>query len=329
MRILIIKLSSLGDLFHALPAVHNLKTETGATIDWVTNAAYAELVRCFDDVETVIPFPRQNMRRDGAAFLRTLRQSRYDKIIDLQGLLKSALVARAARGDDRIGPSFHREGSRLFYHTVAGARDKNRHAVIENLDIIRHLGLRLNTPVFPVTLPETDFAVPSPHVVICPASRWETKNWPADRFAAVARHLQQQCGASITLLGAPADRPACQAITDALPAPCHNLAGKTSIVEMGSILKKADLLISNDSGPVHMAAAVGTRTLVIFGPTNPGRTGPFGEGHRVLQALNTCQPCMSRRCKNRESSCIRNITIDEVIAAAKGMIGKVDIQKNK
>lgn len=321
MRILIIKLSSLGDLFHALPAVHNLKTETGATIDWVTNAAYADLVRCFDDVETVIPFPRHSLRRDGAAFLRTLRQVRYDRIIDLQGLLKSALVARAARGECRIGPSFHRESSRFFYNEVAGERDKHRHAVIENLDIIIHLGLHLVTPAFPVTLPESNLKVSAPHVVICPASRWETKNWPAERFAAVAGHLQQQHDAGITLLGAPADRPACQAIADALPAPCHNLAGKTSIVEMGSILKTADLLISNDSGPVHMAAAVGTRTLVVFGPTNPGRTGPFGEGHRVLQAMNTCQPCMNRRCRHPESSCIRNITTDEVIAAAEGMLG--------
>jgi lipopolysaccharide heptosyltransferase I len=320
MRILIIKLSSLGDLFHALPAVHNLKTETGATIDWVTNTAYVDLVRCFDDIETVIPFPRHSLRRDLGAFLRTLRQTHYDKIIDLQGLLKSALVARAARGSCRIGPSFQREGARLFYDSVAGTRDKNRHAVIENLDIIVHLGLRLDTPVFPVTLPESRLQVPSPHIAICPTSRWETKNWPAERFAAVARHLQTQCGATITLLGAPADQSACQAIADSLPKACNNLAGKTSIVEMGSILKAADLLISNDSGPVHMAAAVGTRTLVIFGPTNPGRTGPFGTGHRVLQSLNTCQPCMSRRCKHPDSSCIRNISADEVIAAAVGMI---------
>ncbi len=320
MRILIIKLSSLGDLFHALPAVHNLKAETGAVIEWVTNSAYAELVRCFDDVDRVIPFPRNSLRRDGSAFLHELRQQHYDKIIDLQGLLKSALVARAARGDERIGPSFQREGARLFYHTVAGERDKNRHAVIENLDIILHLGLRLGAPVFPVTVPESTLKVPSPHVAICPSSRWETKNWPVERFAAVARHLQQQCGASITLLGAPADQSACQAIAGALPAPCRNLAGKTSIVEMGSILKTVDLLVSNDSGPVHMAAALGTQTLVVFGPTNPGRTGPFGEGHRVLQAMNPCQPCMSRRCSHPESSCIRQITVDQVISAAEAAV---------
>lgn len=320
MRILIIKLSSLGDLFHALPTVHNLKTATGAAIDWVTNTAYVDLVHCFDDVDTVIPFPRNSMLRDAPLFIRALRRTKYDMIIDLQGLLKSAIVARAARGKMRIGPSFHREGSHFFYDTVAGKRNKHRHAVIENLDVILHQDFDLQAPVFPVSFPPTAFSAPSPHIVISPASRWETKNWPADRFAEVARHLQARLGVSVTLLGAPADMDACRTIEGMLQGGCQNLAGRTSIVEMGAILKKADLLISNDSGPVHMAAAAGTPTLVVFGPTNPDRTGPFGDRHRVIQTQKDCQPCMNRRCKNPDSSCIRNVTAEEVIAAAESML---------
>jgi len=320
LRILIIKLSSLGDLFHALPAVHNLKQETGATMDWVTNSAYADLVRCFDDVTTVIPFPRTSLRRDGCQFLAALRQQHYDMVIDLQGLLKSALVARAARTNRRIGPSFHREGSRLFYHAVAGPRNKERHAVIENMDIIQHLGLPRHEPVFPITLPETMIKPPSPHLVICPASRWETKNWPAERFAAVAKHLKTHGHASITLLGAPSDKPACQRIADELGGDCLNLAGKTSIVDMGSILKKADLLLANDSGPVHMAAAVGTPALVIFGPTLPHRTGPFGTIHRVVQDTRGCPPCMSRHCRLPETPCILNVSPGDVIDVAMNML---------
>jgi len=320
MRILIVKLSSLGDLFHALPAVHNLKTETGATMDWVTQAAYTDLVRRFDDVETVIPFPRHHIIRDLRPFLHNLRQERYDLILDMQGLLKSALVARAARGDRRIGPSFHREGSRVFYDAVAGKRDKNRHAVIENLDIIAHLGLRRIPPAFPISLPETDYSAPSPHIALCPASRWETKNWPAENFAATARRLMDERGASITLLGAPEDAPICAAVERTLQGRCRNLAGITSIIEMGAILRKADLLISNDSGPVHMAAALGTPAVVIFGPTDPGRTGPFGEMHRVIQSRQDCQPCMKSRCRHPEAPCIRNVTTDEVVAAAESML---------
>ncbi len=324
MRILIVKLSSLGDLFHALPAVHNLKTETGAEIDWVTQEAYVDLVRCFDDVSTVIAFPRRDFLRKAGPFIRRLRRAKYDVIIDMQGLLKSGLVTRLACGKRRIGPSFHREGSRLFYHSVTGVRDKNRHAVIENLDLILHLGLPLQVPCFPVSFPDSDSSPPAPHVVICPASRWETKNWPADRFAATARHLVDRHRASITLLGAPEDVPVCATIAASQDGRCRNLAGQTSITGMGSILKTADLLISNDSGPVHMAAAIGTPTVVIFGPTDPGRTGPFGSGHRVLQSRHACQPCMNDRCRHPDESCIRSITVDEVLAAVEAMLQEIN-----
>lgn len=320
MRILIIKLSSLGDLFHALPAVHNLKIETGATIDWVTHTAYAGLVRCFDDIDTVIPFPRHHLIRDLRPFLRDLRREHYDLILDMQGLLKSAIVARAARGSRRIGPSFHREGSRLFYQTVAGERNKDRHAVIENMDIITHLGLHSIPATFLLSLPDIGGDTPSPHIAVCPASRWETKNWPVEYYGQLCRHLIENRGASITLLGASEDIPVCETLATALQGRCRNLAGKTSIVEMGSILKHADLLISNDSGPVHMAAAIGTPSLVIFGPTDPARTGPFGSQHRVIQHLDNCQPCMKRLCKRSGRPCIRNVTVNEACVAAESML---------
>ncbi len=320
MRILIIKLSSLGDLFHALPAVHNLKAETGADIDWVTHQAYAGLVRCFDDISRVIAFPRQRFPQNARAFLHDLHAVRYDLVIDLQGLLKSAVTALLARGGRRIGPSFHREGSRLFYHAVAGPRNKNRHAVIENLDIIGHLGLSLRPPVFPVTFPETAFAAESPHLVICPASRWTTKTWPAANFAAVARHLQQSRRVTVTLLGAPEDEACCAGIAAALDGPCHNLAGRTPLAETGAILGRADLLLANDSGPVHMAAAVGTPALVLFGPTDPARTGPFGSGHRVVQSHCSCQPCLRRGCHRQSGPCILDIPVDDVICHAEAML---------
>ena len=139
-RVLVVKLSALGDLFHSLPAVHNLKVGLGAEIDWVTQKEYVDLVRCFTDVDRVIPFYRKAFFTNLKLFLEELRTRDYDYVIDLQGLLKSAIVARLARGKERIGPSFHREGSHLFYSAVAGEPARNRHAVEENLDIVRHLG---------------------------------------------------------------------------------------------------------------------------------------------------------------------------------------------
>jgi len=320
MRILIIKLSSLGDLFHALPAVHNLKQGLGATVDWVTTTGYVDLVRCFDDVDNVIGFPRKGFLRNLRDFSAQLRAERYDLIIDLQGLLKSAVVTRIARGKRRIGPSFHREGSRLFYRSVAGPRDRTRHAVIENLDIIRHLELEELPPTFHVTFPEDTAPAARPRVAICPASRWQSKNWPIDRFIEVAKELQAE--ASIALLGSPEDVEACRQIEEALDAPCRNLAGKTSLPEMGGILQSMDLLIANDSGPVHMAAAAGTPALAIFGPTDPKRCGPFGDGHRVLETPYPCRPCRRRSCEQPDIPCITGVKVYHVLEAARDMLGR-------
>jgi len=321
MRILIIKLSSLGDLFHALPTVHNLKHGLNATVDWVTTTAYVDLVRCFDDVDRVIAFPRTQFRQNYRAFRDALRAEQYDMIIDLQGLLKSALVGRLACGRRRIGPSFHREGSRLFYSSVAGKRDRTRHAVVENLDIIQHLGLDELSPAFPITFPAWTEDIRQPRIAISPASRWQSKNWPLDRFIEVAKELQAKDHASIVLLGGPDDVEACNQIEAVLEAPCHNMAGKTSLPEMGGILESMDLLIANDSGPVHMAAAVGTPTAVIFGPTNPERCGPFGEGHRVLETTYPCRPCHRRTCEQPDIPCISGVKVYHVLDAVREMLG--------
>jgi heptosyltransferase I len=275
-RILVVKLSSLGDLFHALPAVHNLKVELGVSVDWVTQTNYVDLVRYFTDVDRVIGFPRRGFLGQAGPFLRELRRESYSHVIDLQGLLKSAFVSRLARADLRIGPSFAREGSRLFYTVTAARADKERHAVDEALDVVRYLGLREHKPAFPVSFHRKAIDEPHPRVALIPRSRWETKNWPVDRFTAVARGLQEKAGVSVFLVGGPDDTAACGQIETGLQGRVVNLCGRTSLVELGSLLQEMDLVISVDSGPMHMAAAVGRPVLAVFGATDPKRTGPYG-----------------------------------------------------
>ena len=157
MRVLVVKLSSLGDALHALPAVAELKAQLGAEVHWAVQPAFAALVRRFACVDEVLEVPRPSDLAGFLRALRALRTRRYDLVVDLQGLMKSALVARAARAPRRIGPSFAREGSRLFYHELAGHRDKSRHAVEECLDIVRHLGLAMPAePRFPLDVPAID-----------------------------------------------------------------------------------------------------------------------------------------------------------------------------
>ena len=321
MKILVVKLSSLGDLFHALPSVHSLKAGLGAEIDWVVHREYADLVRCFSDVRRVISFYRDSFFSNIRPFLAELRADKYDYIVDYQGLLKSAIVARLARGKERIGPSFHREGAGLFYSRIAGKRDKTRHAIEECLDVVRLLELK-ELREFPLSFPVKKLTDEHPRVAVLPMSRWVTKNWPSKCFVEVLRHLQEVNRASIYLLGGPADADVCEDISKQVGGLIVNLAGRCSLVETGSLLKEMDLLIANDSGPVHMAAAVGTPALVIFGPTDPARTGPYGARHRVVRTTLDCQPCFSRTCRMDGIPCLAGITPEKVAGIASEMLNE-------
>ncbi|MFA6172349.1 MAG: glycosyltransferase family 9 protein [Kiritimatiellales bacterium] len=319
MRILIVKTSSLGDLFHALPAVHLLKTGLNAEIDWVVNSSYVPLVKCFTDVDRVIPFPRNNVHGNLKSFLADLRQDKYDLVVDMQGLLKSALIARAARSHKRIGPSFHREFAYLFYDHVAAERNKERHAVDENLDVLRFLELPTEPVQFPVAFPPPEFVgQTSPlKILLSPCSRHAAKNWPVERFAAVGKVLHEKTGAMLYISGVPEDADTCKKLMELLPpGSAHNLCGKTSLVELGGVLQAMALVITVDSGPMHMAAATGTPTLAIFGPTDPLRVGPFGPQHRVLR--NTGVTSYSKD----DLKSILGVSVEDAVRAAEEMLAQ-------
>lgn len=319
---MVIKLSSFGDIFHAIPAVQQLKKQLDADIDWVTQTEYAPLVRCISGVSRVIPFHRRRALPTLLPFLRELRAQSYDYAFDLQGLLKSACIARLACARTIIGPSFHREGAHWLYHAVAGTRDKNRHAVDENLDILRYLQKPVEAPTFNIHFPDITPPGTAPRIGIIPVSRWESKNWPVASFIQTVTGLTQR-GASVFLLGSPADADICRQIETACKG-VINMAGKTSLIEMGSLLQKMDAVISNDSGPMHMAAAAGTPVIALFGPTAPLRTGPFGAKHRILQTDMPCQPCFSRTCQLWQSPppCLTGITPEMVLKAVDELLTK-------
>jgi len=327
-RILVIKLSSLGDIFHALPAVNNLKVGLDADIDWVTQPEYVDLVRCFPVVSRVIPFPRRQFLSHAKQLYGALRECRYDYIVDFQGLLKSAFVARLAKGNVRIGPSFHREGTRLFYDVIAGPLDKNRHAVDENLDVVRYLGLPVLPVAFPVVFPEHRVDLPKPWVGIVPVSRRANKNWPVASFAETASVLQQEFGASIFLFGTRVDREACERISlTSKVAPGKtsvvNLAGETNLLEMGSWFRQMDLVVANDSGPLHMAVALGVPVVTIFGPTDPKRTGPYGAGHGVCTTEVACRPCFAKVCPLPVTGCMSGISVKQVVGEARKVLSRI------
>jgi heptosyltransferase-1 len=320
-RLLIVKLSSLGDIFHALPVVHALRVGLDAEIDWVTQPEYADLVRCFPDVNKVIPFPRHRLVQNFGLFLQSIRSARYDHVIDLQGLLKSAMVSKLARADQVIGPAFHREGSHLLYDRVVSKSDQPRHVVDEAMDVVRLLGLPVLPAEFPVVFPDVEILSARPRVAVLPSSRWGSKNWPVEYYAEVAHLLAHHDDTSIYLMGGDKDRSTCITIQHALESghACSrivNLAGRTSLVEMGGWMKTMDLVLANDSGPIHMAAAVNVPVVAMFGPTDPARTGPYGQGHRVLTGGVVCRPCFRRSCRGGVADCMRAISPESVYKVA-------------
>ena len=340
-----------------------------AEIHWAVQPEFSALVRAFACVTKVIEVPRPSRLRDYIRALRALRRERYDLVIDLQGLLKSALIARFARlgaptspsapaqkatpphpppariasADEdvgaptlpprvrRVGPSFAREGSRLFYDALAGTLNKNRHAVDECMDILDFLKLgRPAAPIFPLTLPPSAApasATTSPRIALAPFSRWDSKNWPESHFARLINILTEKRAAQIFIIGGKGDATAAEKIielarTAAIPVPWQspdpatkteiiNCAGKLSILESAALLKSCDCLITNDSGPMHIAAALGIPCVVPFGPTNPLRTGPYGANHKILRAPEgTCElaPCRKKICPKGTKACMSAIT---------------------
>lgn len=321
-RILVVKLSSLGDLFHALPAVRRLKEATGASVDWLTQSEYVELVRCFPDADRVLGFHRRGWAPRLPSLLRELRRHRYDLAVDFQGLLKSALLARLARARRVIGPSCRRECTRVFYSAIAGERNKNRHAVEEALDTARFLGCPEGPPEFRVRAPRVRRGEPGVRVALIPFSRWPTKNWAAGNFAALARAIHERIPAAFFVIGGPADADRGADLVRKLKGlRAESCCGSLSLVGTASLLQEMDLAVAVDSGPMHMAAALGVPVLAVFGPTDPARTGPYGEPHRVLWADGlSCRPCFSDACRRGDFACMGRIYPSRVAETAAEML---------
>ena len=324
MRILVVKLSSLGDTLHALPTVAELKTQLGAEIHWAVQPEFSSLVSCFTCVDRVIKVPRPSDFPGFCRALREVRTVRYDLVVDLQGLMKSAVVARSARAPRRIGPSFSREGSRLLYSEVAGATNRARHAVDECLDVIRHLGMEMPAvPRFPLTVPAFDLdaqatlAHGGPRLAIAPVSRWKSKNWPEDYFAQLVSRLVKNHDARVYVIGGKADHEVAERILAASGVDAANLCGTLSLVQSLAVISKCEALVSNDSGPMHMGAALGVKCVVPFGPTSPERTGPYGGNHIVLRG-GACPPCHEKDCVTGTHECLLAITPERVESALFG-----------
>jgi heptosyltransferase-1 len=336
-RILLIKLSSLGDVIHALPTLEALRSlYPRGHITWLVEEINAPVLAGHPALNEVWPVPRP--RLGNGRFLenvgemiqaaRRLREEPFDLVIDLQGLLKSAIWVALARGKRKVGYDRTREFSYLALTERLPPLDPEAHAVWRYLNVARYLGAPAAPPRFRLGLniPEDlSHLFPTetgqPQAVLHPGARWSTKLWPTDHWARLAEWLVRDKGFQVVITGSPGDRDLTAEIVAQAGVPLINLAGRTSLVELAALLQQARLAVTTDTGPMHLAAALGTPVVALFGPTAPWRTGPFGEGHEVVRLALPCSPCFRRQCP--EPRCLTELSV----AGAQEAVEKILVRR--
>ncbi len=297
-RILIIKPSSLGDIAATLPLLCDLQALYPAgRIDWLIHPALADLVRNHDALDELIFFDRAalarwwiNPRATGElwSLIGALRRRRYEMVIDAQGLLRSALLGQLSGAPIRIGFADAREGAtRLYTHRVPIAREKEP-AVMRMRALLNPVGppggpARFRLPIQPAALRAIQSRLPSdrPPAAIIPGARWHAKRWSERGYRQITR-LLAATGVAVAILGSRDERSLGQEVADRIDG-AMNLAGQTTLAEMVALLSLCRIVIGNDSGPLHVAAALERPLVGLYGPTDPVSVGPYGQMDHVLR----------------------------------------------
>ncbi len=338
-RILLIKLSSFGDVIQALPTLEALRSlYPKGRLTWLVEDTYAPVLAGHPALDEVWPVPRPRLgngrwRENLGEILKAARRLRaepFDLVIDLQGLMKSAIWVALAQSDRKLGYDQTREMSYLALTERLTPLDPETHAVLRYLNVTRYLGAPAEPPRFRLglSLPEDLGHLVSPDTgdplaVLHPGARWVTKLWPEACWARLAGWLVREKGFQVAITGSSSDRDLVEAIVAQAEGPLLNLAGRTSLAELAALLKKARVAVTTDTGPMHLAAALGTPVVALFGPTAPWRTGPFGAGHQVVRLPLSCSPCFRRQCP--EPRCLTDLPV----SAAQSAVEKILVRRKK
>ncbi len=332
-RFLLVRLGALGDIVHAIPVAVALRREfPDAQIDWIVSGRHREILELVPVLSRTIVVNDRDGATDGIsmmAAMRDVRRQRYDVAIDLQGLLKSALIARGSGARRVIG--FNRRYAResmasLFYtdrHDPGGAGiyapTETRHVVHINLGLLRPLGIEVEHPAFAIDAPVSEAIaqllahVNGPFALLNTGAAWPNKRWPAEYLGALAAALQARRGLPSVVLWGPGERELAERVVHtsvgaAVAAP------ETTIADIAALASAASVMVSGDTGPTHIASAVGTPLVGIYGPTRPERNGPLGADDQTVSRASVCRCHHLRQCR-LPRMCLMDITLDEVLAA--------------
>lgn len=348
-KILIVKLSAIGDVVHTLPALNALRQNyPRAHITWLVEEAAADLIIGHSALDRVLVSRRKtwidglrgpqwrNHLRQIVAFVRGLRETRYDMIFDFQASLKGAALIALARGKRKIGFDRgleHQELSYLALNERIAAISMEVHALTRGLKLLSAMGIEYHAIDYKLPISAhhaqqaeqllVDHGLPNkkPFVVVNPMAKWETKLWNQDRLAQLADAIVDRFSLPVVMTGGKGDQGAIKNITMRMKRPAVDLSGHTDLVTLAAVLRNAVAMVTTDTGPMHMAAAVKTPTVALFGPTAPWRTGPFGPEHRIVRVDMDCSPCFKRQCTD-SAACMQAISVNEVLSAIAELLDK-------
>ena len=332
MKILILKPSSLGDVVQALPVARLIRSHfPAATVDWWIHTDLVPLLADDPDIHRVIPFDRKAWGRPSGFIpagreISRLRRERYDWVLDLQALARSAVVAWLTRGALTVGLDDRREGAPAAYDLAVPRPGPNRHAVEWYLAVLRTLKVPIHWnfewlphhPRAAAAIRSLSSGDETVWIALQPGARWMNKRWPITHYGELARRLiLRNPRWRVAVLGGPGDRPLGAEITRVAGNRAVDLTGRLSLPEMIEFIRDCALMVTNDTGPMHVAAALRRPVLALFGPTDPARTGPYGQQDSVLQVALDCVPCLKSSCSHpRPIACLADLEVERVVREA-------------
>lgn len=330
-RILIIKPSSLGDIIHGLPTLKALRDKwPEANISWLIKDIYAGIFDGNTYIDELILLKKNSLTTAIKGFRKRLLEGKFDIAVDMQGLFRSGLIAYLSGAMVRVGFSNARELAPLFYTHKVGA-PRNLHAVDRNLKLAASLGCEIGEIKFPLKVcqealdeaseffKKNQLNTKRPLVTLVPGGRWEKKRWPAHSFSRLGDLLSHELNASILFIGNSAEEKLINDIRKAMKIPTTE-AIDFPLQKLTALLSRSDVVVTNDSGPIHIAAAVGTPVVALFGPTDPGQTGPYTKKHLIIRKDMECIPCFRKRCIYDRFVCMESITPEEVLEGIKSIL---------
>lgn len=346
-RILIVKLSSIGDVVHSLPTLKALRdTYPQAYIAWVVEEKSKDIVVGNPYLDEVIIFEKERWKKElfktkGAReslrevfnFRKLLRKKKFDLAIDLQGLMRSGLIAYLSGAKYRIGYKDSREMSSLFYNIKVSPNSRKPHAVESCLSIVEHLGAKVEEVEFPIWVSKEDENYVESFlkenncnqedllIGLNPGASIPYKRWEKEKFASLGDILQEKYQAKVILLGSSSDVKLDQEVVSLMKKKPIDAGGKTTIKQLTALIKRCSLFIGNDTGPLHIAVAVRTPVIAIFGPDNPKRTGPYGKENIIIYKNLSCGPCI-RHPTCSDFKCMKLISVEEVLEAVERLLNR-------